>query len=326
MCLLLDVMCPKTKTKSKTSSTKMSTKHGCRCRTCTMREIAKDEISKCYPLPVPAPPMNQALVGYNYSHGYSYGDWATWEDNNPATISNKQWQDHVQTARNAYDSSQQSGKKISEAKNALESEIKEAQKAIKETHASVKSSAKETREAVDLAHKSTHMALKEAQLAILKTQDMVHEKYAEHMSKQAACAADVARVRQLVEEDARKREAETKKREEARKMDDMIQYARSQGLLLAADQGRHRHSRSPSSSPSTDGEGVGGRRPPWEAVQRERLWRDLYPYHPRCHGMCYDDAIEALPYNTYAYAEYGGTGGGSAYRSAPRGRLPRRRH
>ncbi|RYC63704.1 hypothetical protein CHU98_g2508, partial [Xylaria longipes] len=192
MCLLIDVMCPKTKTKSKTSPKKTKGK----CQECTTRKITREELSQVYLPPGVMPVTYQNQPGYDYGYGYGYGDWSTWEDNYPAFISNKRWKDHTQTAQNAYESAQENGKKIGEVKNAITSEIKEAQKAIKETHASVigaVSYAEDTRAAIDLAHagiKSTHAAVKEAHLAI---QDAIHDKHAEHMNKQEECAADIAK-------------------------------------------------------------------------------------------------------------------------------------
>ncbi|KAI0914852.1 hypothetical protein F4823DRAFT_571833 [Ustulina deusta] len=228
MCLLLGAMCPKTKTKSRTSTKKSSKKH--ECHGYTTRKTTKEELWQTYLPPMPMPMMNQHQPGYNYGHGYGYEDWAAWVDNYPATISTKQWREHMQTAQNAYNSAQENEKRIGEVKSAITSDVKEAQTAIEETHASVKNTetrVKDTRDAIGMAHdsiKSTHAAVKEAQLAIQKTQDAINDKHAEHLSKQEACAADVARVRQLLEEDA-------KKREETRRVEEMVRYAQSQGLL-----------------------------------------------------------------------------------------------
>ncbi|KAI0459442.1 hypothetical protein F5B21DRAFT_302239 [Xylaria acuta] len=244
MCLLIDVMCPKTKSKSKTSSKKTSKKE--KCPECMTRKITREELNQMY-LPSGGMPVTYQ-PGYDYGYSYGYGDWSAWEDNYPAFISNKRWKDHTQTAQNAYGSAQENGKKIGEAKNAITSEIKEAQKAIKETHASVTgvvSYAEGARAAIDLAHagiKSTHVAVKEGHLAI---QDAISNKHAEHMSKQEECAADIARVRQLLEEEARQRE-------ETRRLQEMVRYAQSQGLLQTPARDRDRRSRSSrSSSPAT---------------------------------------------------------------------------
>ncbi|KAJ2972866.1 hypothetical protein NUW58_g9091 [Xylaria curta] len=180
MCLLLDVMCSKTKSKSRTGA-KTSKKQ--KCQECTTRRITREELSQMYlpsgPMPMPMPTMNQNQPGYNYGYGYSYGDWAAWEDSYPAMISNKQWKEHTQTAHSTYDSAQENGKKIGEMK----SEIKEAQKSIEKTHASVNGTAsqvKDMRDAINL----TYVAVQEAHLAVQKTQNAINDKHAEHMSKQ----------------------------------------------------------------------------------------------------------------------------------------------
>ncbi|KAI0871451.1 hypothetical protein GGS24DRAFT_60205 [Hypoxylon argillaceum] len=221
-----------------------------KCEKCRARKIAREEIIEMYMPPMPMPPipmpmMNQNQLGHNFLHGCGYGDWSNWEDKYPAIISNKQWKDHMKTAQNACDSAQENGKKIGDVQSAITNEIKEAHKAIKETHASVNNTdihLQDTRAAIDMAHASIRSNIQ-------KTQDVIHDKHAEQMSKQEECAADVARVRQLLEEEA-------KKREDARRVQEMVQYAQSQGLLQTQqdrDRDRHRHSSrsSRSSSPTT---------------------------------------------------------------------------
>ncbi|KAI0486269.1 hypothetical protein F4859DRAFT_363124 [Xylaria cf. heliscus] len=363
MCLILDVMCPKTKTKSKSSS-----KSSKKCQVCIARKVAREELDHMYQSPgtMPVTYQNQHGYDYNYGYGYGYGDWSTWEENQQAFISNKKWKDHTQTAQNAYESAQENGKKIGEVKNSLTSEIKEAQKAIQDTHASVVgaiSYAEGTRAAIDLAHagiKSTHVAVKEAQLAI---QDAISDKHAEHMSKQEECAAGIARVRQLLEEEARQRE-------ETRRVQEMVRYAQSQGLLPQTPARDHdRRSRSSrSSSPATstttttsssgktrssrrsraEEEKEANKQKEWELQQQytkaihantKQLLqqgqeleynrrRDPYFHHPRFQGgggAYYDDGIEALPpFNAYPYGDYYGTGvGGGVGYRGPRGQVPR---
>ncbi|TGJ79898.1 hypothetical protein E0Z10_g8869 [Xylaria hypoxylon] len=261
MCLLLDAMCSKTKTKSKSSSKKTSKKRD--CHECTTRKITREELNQMHTPLMPMPMMNQNQSGHNYGYGYGYGDWTAWEDNYPAMISRGQWRGHTQTAQDAYNSSQGNGKRIDEVKSAITGDIKEACKAIKETHASVNSTdsrVKGTRDAIDLAKASidsTHAAVKEAHAAIQKTQSAIQDKHAEHMSKQEACAADVARVRQLLEEEAGKRE-------ETRRMEEMVRYAQSQGLLQTQAQAQTRDhsggsSQSSTSTTSSTGRGYEGR-------------------------------------------------------------------
>ncbi|KAI1423942.1 hypothetical protein F5Y12DRAFT_797799 [Xylaria sp. FL1777] len=363
MCLLLGAMCPKTKTKSRTSTKKSSKKH--RCHDCTTCEVTKGlGYSQMYVPQIPVPMMNQTQPWYNHGYGYGYPDWAAWEDNYPAMISTKQWREHTQTAQNAYNSVQENGKRIDEVKGTIAGDIKEAQNAIIETHASVnntESQVRETRDAIDLAQvgiKSTHAAVKEAQLAILKTQDAINDKHAEQLSKQEACAADVARVRQLLEEEA-------KKREEARRVEEMVRYAQSQGLLQTQPQAqpdrerRGRSSRSSSSTNSTASRDVDEeerKRQQWNREHQRRAayyaktmqeatdarlrlleeqerWsraeeqldflrrRDAHLLHPpRLQDAFYDDLAEAPAYNasSYSYAEHG-----IGHRGA-RGQLPRR--
>lgn len=232
------------------------------------------------------PMMNQNQPGYSYGYGYGYGyaDRSSWEDNYPAEISNKQWREHVKTTQNAYNSAQDNATKIGEVKNA-----------IRETHASVNSTqahVKDTQDAIGLAHASiqgTHLAVKDAYLAIQQTQDVINNRHAEQMSKQEECAAGVAKLCKYVEE-------KSKKREETRRLQDMVQYAQSQGLLqthaqaqaqalaqIRLDQdrdhrGRSSRSLSPATSASSSGACDHGRRTcaieEWEADRRQRRERE----------------------------------------------------
>ncbi|KAI0972506.1 hypothetical protein F4678DRAFT_41572 [Xylaria arbuscula] len=275
-------MCPKTKTKSRTSTKESSKKRS--CDKCTTRKVTEKRLNQSpqapMPMPMPTPMMNQSQPGFvNYGYGYGgYGDWTAWEDNYPAMISIKQWRDHTQAAQNAYNSAQDNGKKIGEVKNTVTGDIRETQEAINETHDSVR----DAHNAVEVAHtsiKSTHAAV----LAVQNAQDVMNDKHAECLSKQEACAADVARVRQLLENEA-------KRREETRQVEHMVRYAQSQGLLqmqaqAPPDQGRDHRSRSSQSSSPTisvssgrsraDEEQRIGRRRHWER-EREHLepgWR-----------------------------------------------------
>ncbi|RWA10887.1 hypothetical protein EKO27_g4208 [Xylaria grammica] len=346
-------MCSKTKTKSKTSS-KASKKRG--CHVCTARKITREELDRMYMPPIPMPMMDQNQTEGNYGYGYCYGDRLAWENNYPAMITRGQWRDHTQTTQNAYKASQENGKTISEMKSAIASDVKEVHEAIKETHASVNSTdsrVKDTRDAIDLAQasiNSTHTAVKEAQAAIQKTQEAIHNGNAEHMSKQEACAVDIARVRQLLEE-------EVKKREETRRMEEMVRYAQSQGLLQTQAQAQtdrdrgHGNSSSSQSSSSTasslgreqreranDSEKrAAAKRRQWELLEhQQQLYQaqkmqemadaqvrlleeqERWP-RPNFLGrrgayFHHHDVVEAPPY-VYSYAEYAG------HRGA---RLPRR--
>ncbi|KAI1368011.1 hypothetical protein F5Y08DRAFT_296953 [Xylaria arbuscula] len=354
MCLHINTMCPKTKTKSRTSTKKSSKKH--RCHECEQRI----DVEESYPLYAPPmPTMGPAQPRYDYGF---YRDWATYEDNHPATISIKQWRDHTQAAQNACAAAQDNGKRIDDAKSAMKSDIKEAQKAIRETHASVNSTesqVRETREALDLAH----LSITNTQQAILKTQGLINDNHSEQMRNQQACAADVARVRDLLE-------GEEKKREQAHQVERMVQYAQSQGLLQPQAPG-HRSQSSQSSSPATsvssraqEQERPSRRRfDEWEEVETYRQWmkrQRLQLEHQhyvtramgeavnmelriqadherllRAHGeiaalkrshqarfpypgVYHDEVLEAPPYNTYPYPESVFAGSGGVGRQMPR--------
>lgn len=203
MCVIVEVMCPTSKTSSKKALKR-------KCQDCAARKAARDEINRMY----------QNHFGFDYSSGhsyqysynYGYGHWTPQEDWYPTMVSRKQWGDHTQTAQNAYNAVQENGKKIGEVKSAITSDIRSLQKAIEETRASISNVqlyAQGTREAVDSAHASirdTQLAVQEAQLAIQQTKGAMHDKHIEHTSRQEECAAGIARVRGLLEEEAKKRE------------------------------------------------------------------------------------------------------------------------
>ncbi|KAI0432930.1 hypothetical protein F5Y09DRAFT_113286 [Xylaria sp. FL1042] len=226
----LNVMCPKAKPKSG-SSTK-SKKHS--CHECITRDMIMNQLNKMYLPPIPMPMLNQNQLGYKYDNGFNYMDYASWwEDNYPAMVSVKEWKDHAQTAKNMCDSVQENGKKIGEVKSAIE----ETQAGVKTTDSHVKDAHK----AVDLAQQkieNAHGTVKEANKAI---QNTINDKHAELLSKQAACAADVARVRELLEGEAKKREEEAKKREENRRVaEEVVKYRDRNPIEPVSPFGRRR--------------------------------------------------------------------------------------
>ncbi|KAI1312516.1 hypothetical protein F5Y03DRAFT_239662 [Xylaria venustula] len=241
-------MCPKTKTKSRTSTKESSRKR--ECGKCTGRRVTEKQLNQLNqtPMPMPMHMMNQGQPGFvNYGYGYGYGD-STWEDNYPAMISIKQWRDHTQAAQNAYSSAQDNGKKIGEIKSAVTGDIRETQEAINETHDSVNrtdSHVRDTHNAIEVAHAS----IKSTHAAVLAMEDAMNDKHAEYLSKQEACAAEVVKVRQLLE-------TEAKRREETHRVREMVRHAQRQGLLQRQAQAqpyqdRDRRSRSSQSSSPT---------------------------------------------------------------------------
>ncbi|KAI2629019.1 hypothetical protein GGS21DRAFT_234619 [Xylaria nigripes] len=273
MCIVLDVPCSKARSKSKTGHKKTSKTQKClKCPECTARKVTREEVGQMFP-PMPpnsmAPMTNPILNHPEQKIIYGWEDWPAWEGSYPTMMSKRQWKDYTKMSSNAYDISQEKGAKIGEAKSAIIGEIKNAQRAIKDAHVGVisgtESRVKETRDAVDLAHASirnTHIAVNEAHLALKKTQDIIQDNQAEIMNKQEACAADVARIRQLLEEEA-------KQREETRRVQEMVRYAQSQGLLQKSVQaqelahahgGRDRSSRSSSPDTSASSASSGTRR------------------------------------------------------------------
>jgi hypothetical protein len=274
-----------------------------------MRNIARDEYSQVYlptmtPVPLtPTPtPMrttsgNQVAYDYSYNNPYRYVDCSAWEDNSPAVITRGQWKDHTQTAKSAYDSSQANGEKVGEVKSAITSEIQETRKLINETHDSVHNTEtriKDTRDAIDLAHvsvKSTHTAVKEAQAAVQKTQDAILGKQAAHMSKQEECAAEITRVRQLLEE-------ELNKREEARRLREMVQYVQNQAQLdRVRDACNHSSSSSRTNSASPSRSSERQRRSHADEEQeaeRRRKWereREEFEKQQQAHQVQYSEAL-----------------------------------
>ncbi|GAP86158.1 hypothetical protein SAMD00023353_0302910 [Rosellinia necatrix] len=272
MCLILDINYHGTKTKSRDSS-KMPKKQ--KCHECNTRKIAREEVKHIMNQDQPVANYNYGY-GYRYGYGYDYryGDWLAWQDNRPMMVSEKRWREYAQSGQDVYNTAQENGRKINEVKSAITGEIREVREAIKEAQAGVSSTesyVKETRDAIDLAHagiRGTHIAVKEAQLAIQETQE--------------ACAADIASVRQMLGEEAKKRENAARQRLEAEK------------------ERRYR----------AEGEA--------ELLRRGQL----YSPHPRFQGAYDDHLIEASPYGRYAYAEYGvgrGARGGQLPRHAQLG-------
>ncbi|KAI0391206.1 hypothetical protein F5Y17DRAFT_470959 [Xylariaceae sp. FL0594] len=238
-------MCSKSHHKAKSSSSRSSSssshsKTQKKCSECRTRRIARDEVQNIFSPPVVSNPFGPPLVpaaanmsraqyvghdatydysqGYGLAPGYGYGwngyDGPFWDDMNPVTITRGQWRDHAQTVKNVYKASEENGKLIGEMKTVITSEIKEVRDAIKEARDSVQ---------------NTDSHVKEALAAIKETKNIVGENHTAQTNKQQEYAADIARARQLLE-------AEAKQHEEARRMQEMVQYAQSQGLLLQQSQ------------------------------------------------------------------------------------------
>ncbi|KAI1813591.1 hypothetical protein GGS20DRAFT_471659 [Poronia punctata] len=192
MCLIIDYkMCSKSSSsKSKSSSSSSSSKS---CRECKMRKITRDEVrhmmSNLHVSSPPAPPPPPALV-YATTYGYGAPSSSRDGDHYPVDVTRS----HTKTvkAKDAYKKPQEDGKET-------KSEMKKAAK--EKTHDSFK---------------DTHTLAAE----VKETRKLVSE----NNTAQKECAADMARVRQLLE-------AEAEKRDEARRMREMVRYAQSQGLL-----------------------------------------------------------------------------------------------
>lgn len=265
MCVIVEVMCPTSKTNSKGASKR-------KCRECAARKAARDEINRMYQNQFGFDYSNG--YGYQYSYNYGYGNWTPQEDWYPAMVSRKQWGDHTQTAQNAYNAVQENGKKIGEVKSAITSDIRDLQKAIEETRASIDNVqlyAQGTREAVDSAHASirdTQLAVQEAQLAIQQTKGAMHDKHIEQMDRQEECAAGIVRVRGLLEEEAKKREG-------AR----VEQMHQEQVENAKPQPDKDYHSRLSRTEMDIE-------------LLRQR---DIHFHHPRFQRPCFDDVIEPPP-------------------------------
>ncbi|KAI8632310.1 hypothetical protein F5Y19DRAFT_420587 [Xylariaceae sp. FL1651] len=304
MGFFLDAMCPKTKTKTKTKKTSKKRE----CHECTARQTARDEVNQMMfspltPHPMVPPPMrmmNQNQLGYNYGFGYGYGDWSAWEDHYPAMVSKGQWKDHTQTAKKGYDSSQENGRKIDDTKDTITKEIREAQNAIKEAHNSV--------DTTEASVKDTYVAVTEAQNAIKKTQKAIKKNYTAHMSKQDECAAEVTKVREYLEEEAKRRE-ETRRMQQAERCQrwererereqleqQQAQFAETMQQLLDEQRLLEEQER-------------------WRRLEEmERLERRnsyLRNPPPRPQGSHFDVFAAPPPHDAYPFAGYAHVGGGT---------------
>ncbi|KAI0164913.1 hypothetical protein GGR57DRAFT_514766 [Xylariaceae sp. FL1272] len=223
------------------------------CTDCVIRQAARDEVGH---LLAAARNNPMHMMGPNQpwmvsDSGFSPNEWATWGDNYPAVVTRGQWRSHTQTSGSILKSSEENGRKIDSTSTAMMGEIQETQKAIKMTNDNVRAAVQAVegniKTVIDSAHastKKTHDAIKEAQAAIKSTQDTIQTNHATHSTKQGLLEAEVAKVWQFLEKDA-------KKREEAQRMEEMQEAILTQAMIQAQQLERDREFRGRLSRGST---------------------------------------------------------------------------
>ncbi|KAI1333360.1 hypothetical protein F5Y16DRAFT_11609 [Xylariaceae sp. FL0255] len=244
MCFFpLPGMCPKAKGK-KSSKSKRTNKKAKKESPDAGREATPYDYGH---LPTPfrhgKSPQAMYLPGYSW---YS-GDW---EDHQPVIVPCGQWKEYIETAKKTLESSQGNTGKINDAKTEITGKIKEVRGAVDQTFLDVGRAEIEVKNVIEGTHmsvKDTHAAVKEAQAALKEAQDTLKANHAAHVDKQKEYAADVARMRKLLEEQAKKSDEAERKRAEEQRIKEAVQQAQ----LQFEKQMRHKRGRAPSPSTSS---------------------------------------------------------------------------
>ncbi|KAI1498246.1 hypothetical protein F5X99DRAFT_335784 [Biscogniauxia marginata] len=249
----------------------------------TTRKAIDEAVGQMFPTVSPYPAVTPGHMLRQNHIGYDMDYWL--EENQHAHVTRGQWNEHKETLKNAHNMIGTNGNKIDDLRDAVCGEVEVTQNAIKETHDSVKDARgaiKDTQDAVkgtQDAIKSTHDAIIGAHEDIKSTREAIQnthnevkearktmkESHSEQVSKHADCAAEVDKVRKLLEDEAKKRD-EAHLRQQT--MQEAWNYVQS---LRQADRDANQLSRS--SSRSTSSRSGGSRRrhkAPEDPVESER--------------------------------------------------------
>ncbi|KAI2614660.1 uncharacterized protein GGS25DRAFT_60584 [Hypoxylon fragiforme] len=135
---------------------------------------------------------------------YPYGSYAPWSmeqwlrDNEPCNITRNQWASHHNTVKATSATVNENGQKIDAVNASVSGGIAEARNTAKHTQDAINA-------AIDVA-KGTHMAVEDVHATVKATYDAIKKNHGEHARKQDRCAAEISKVRKMMEEEAARRE------------------------------------------------------------------------------------------------------------------------
>ncbi|KAL7629449.1 hypothetical protein AAE478_000969 [Parahypoxylon ruwenzoriense] len=162
-------------------------------RSADIEEAARRAADEVLNQAFPTMPLGQGanpMYYYPSRNYYGYG-WEQWPGENQPGYTQSQWASQGETLKEALDTAKLNGRKIDEAKSSVYSGIMEARDAAKLTHGAVQ---------------GTHATVKDIHDSLKETREAIGRNHGEYARKQDGCAAEIGKVRRLLEEEAKKRD------------------------------------------------------------------------------------------------------------------------
>ncbi|KAI0841973.1 hypothetical protein F5Y06DRAFT_165240 [Hypoxylon sp. FL0890] len=140
-------------------------------------------------------------------HGYwvPFGAEQRFEEYEPGYITKAQWASHGETLKGTLTAAKETGNKIDGLKGFVSSGMVESRDAIKNTQGAIKGT--------HLAINDTYAAVEDVHNSLKMTYEAIKKNHSEYSNKQDECAAEIAKVRKLLEEEAKKREEAHRKQQ-----------------------------------------------------------------------------------------------------------------
>ncbi|OTA92127.1 hypothetical protein M434DRAFT_396677 [Hypoxylon sp. CO27-5] len=213
-----------------------------------------------------------------HPHGYwvPFAAEQRFEEYEPGYITKAQWTSHDETLKGTLGAAKENGNKIDGLKGFVSSGMTEARDAIKNTQGAIKGT--------HLAINDAYTAVQDVHSTLKTTYEAIKKNHSEHTNKQDGCVAEIAKVRKLLEDEAKKREEAHQKQQNIQEAWNYYQRFRQAEHYAEPKSSRngfrsHSSSRSSSSS-STNNDSKPRRRPnPFEErhepESRQHRDRDL---------------------------------------------------
>ncbi|KAI1415917.1 hypothetical protein F5Y13DRAFT_206859 [Hypoxylon sp. FL1857] len=241
---------------------------------------------------IPEPPFGIADEALKYGisttegaampYPYVFGAEQRFEEYEPGYITRAQWASHAETLKGTLGAAKENGNKIDGLKGFVSSGMTEARDAIKNTQGAIKGT--------HLAINDTYMAVDDVCNTLKTTYETIKRNHSEYANKQDGCAAEITKVRMLLEEEAKKRDELLQKQQnmqDAWNYYQLIRQAEQDAEPKSSRSSTRSHSSSRSSSSSNDNKGSKPRRQ--QAPGRNRYTNSpegnhedrhhFYPYH-----------------------------------------------
>ncbi|KAI1134542.1 hypothetical protein F5Y05DRAFT_398321 [Hypoxylon sp. FL0543] len=219
-----------------------------------------------------------------HPHGYwvPFGAEQRFEEYEPGYITKGQWASYNETLKGTLSAAKENGNKIDGLKAFVSNGMTEARDAMKSTHGAIKGT--------HFAINDTYTAVEDVHNTLKATYEAMKKNHGEHTDKQDECAAEIARVRELLEEEAKRREEAHRKQQN---IEEAWNYYR---FFREAEQDAEPKS-SRSSSSSSGGRYNGGTPRRRQAHSEDRHEHDGRHHHPdqdlkRAVRECFNEFVD----------------------------------